>query len=266
MNETSAAALLAAAAAADDVAVGLLALPAGAVADGGHAPGRLRVVAQRRGALATAVRVVHRVHGRAARLRAHAHVALAAGLAHRHVLVVGVADDADRGAALRAHHPHLARGQAQRGHAALLGHQLDARAGRAAELAAAPWLELDVVHERADRHHRQRHRVVERDVGPAAGLHGHAHAQPVGREDVALLAVPVVQERDVGRPVGVVLDRGHAGGHAVLATALEVDLAVQALGPTAAVARRLAAVGVAAAGLLEALDEGLLRLGLRDLR
>jgi hypothetical protein len=38
-----------------------------------------------------------------------------------------------------------------------------------------------------------------------------------------------VQQRDVRRPVGVVLDRGDAGGHAVLAP-LEVDAPVQALG------------------------------------
>src|SRR5207248_9240418 len=84
-NGSSAASLLAAAAAADDVTVGLLALLAGAVADGRHAPGRLRMVAQRRGALAAAVRVVHRVHRGAPRLPAHAHVALAAGLPHRGV-------------------------------------------------------------------------------------------------------------------------------------------------------------------------------------
>src|SRR5687767_15062700 len=145
MNETSAAALLTAAAAADDVAVGLLALLAGAVADRRHTPGRLRVVAQRGRSLATAVRVVHRVHRGTAGLRPHAHVALAAGLAHRDVLVVGVADRADGRAALRAHHPHLPRRQAQGGQVALLRHQLDAGPGRACELAAAARLELDVV-------------------------------------------------------------------------------------------------------------------------
>src|SRR4029079_13516559 len=129
----------------DDVAVGLLALLAGAVADRRHAPGRLRVVAQRGGALATAVRVVHRVHGGAARLRAHAHVALAAGLAHGDVLVVGVADDADGRAALGPDLAHLPGGQAQRRHAGVLGHQLDADAGGATELGATARLQLDVV-------------------------------------------------------------------------------------------------------------------------
>src|SRR3954463_920513 len=100
----SSAALLAAAAPADDVAVGRLALAARAVPDGRHAPGRLRMVAQRRGALAAAVGMVDRVHGGAARLWAHAHVALAARLADRDVLMVGVADHTHRRAALRPHH------------------------------------------------------------------------------------------------------------------------------------------------------------------
>src|SRR3954467_12294746 len=261
----SSAALLAAAPPADDVAVGLLALAARAVPDGRHAPGGLRMVAERRGALAAAVRVVDRIHGRAARLRAHAHVALAAGLADRDVLVVGVADHADGRAALRADHAHLARGQAQRGVVGLLGHQLDARARGTAELAAAAGLHLDVVHERAHRDVREGQRVAYRDVGTWAGFHEHAHAKAVRREDVRLRAVEVVQQRDVGGAVRVVLDRGDLRRHAVLA-ALEVDLAVEALGAAAAVARGLAAVGVAPAGLGQALDEALLGLGLRDLR
>src|SRR4051794_2938420 len=159
-RHSSVAALLAAATAADDVTIGLLALLAGAVADGRHAPGGLRMVAQRAGTLAAAVRMVHGVHRRAARLRAHTHVTLAAGLAHRDVLVVGVAHDTDSGAAIGADQAHLARGQTQRGHRALLGHELDAHAGGAAELGAAARLELDVVDERADRHRGQRHRVA----------------------------------------------------------------------------------------------------------
>src|SRR3954447_21934001 len=208
--------------------------------------------------------MVDRVHGLAACLRAHAQMALTARLADRDVLMVGVADDADGGAALRAHLAHLARGQAQGGVTALLGHQLHAHAGRARELRAAPRLELDVVDQGADRHRGQRHRVADDDVGARARDHVHADAQAVGGDDVGLRAVDVVQQRDVGRPVGVVLDRGHARGHAVLG-ALEVDLAVQALGAAAAMARRLAAQRVSPAGLLEALDEGALGLGLRDL-
>ncbi len=97
---------------------------------------------------------------------------------------------------------------------------------------------------------------------------GHDHGADLESrrgQDVGLLAVHVVEQRDVGGPVGVVLDRGDLRRDAVLA-ALEVDAAVEALGAAAAMARGLAAVGVAAAGLLQTLDERALGLGLRDLR
>jgi hypothetical protein len=132
------------------------------------------------------------------------------------------------------------------------------------ELAAPARLELDVVDDRADRDAAQRQGVAGRDVGVLAGRDRHADAQPRGREDVGLLAVDVVQQRDVCRAVGVVLDRGDLRRHAVLA-ALEVDLAVQALGAAAAVARGLAPAGVAPAALRQALDERLLGAVLRDL-
>ena len=41
-----------------------------------------------------------------------------------------------------------------------------------------------------------------------------ADLEPVRREDVALLAVRVVDQRDAGRPVRVVLDRGDLAGDA----------------------------------------------------
>src|SRR3954469_7398753 len=137
--------LLPTAPAADDVAVGRLALLARAVAQGRNPPGSHRMAAGGGRALAAAVGMVDRVHGRAAVLRPTAEVAVAAGLAYLHVLVVGVGERPDGGAALRPDHPHLARGQAQRRHAALLGHELDRRAGGAPDLAAAAGLQLDVV-------------------------------------------------------------------------------------------------------------------------
>ena len=127
-----------------------------------------------------------------------------------------------------------------------------------------PGLQLDVVDDGADRDAAQRQRVADGDVDLRAGLDVHADPQAVRRQDVALLAVEVVQQRDVGGAVRVVLDRGDLGRHAVLG-ALEVDHAVRALGAAAAVAGGLAAVGVAAAGLLEALVSDFSGLGLGDL-
>src|SRR5579859_7743191 len=83
-------------------------------------------------------------------------------------------------------------------------------------------------------------------------------------EDVALLAVGVRDERDARRPVGIVLDRAHRAGDAHF-VALEVDDAVLTLVATAATAHRDVTVVVAAAGLLDRLEQRLLRRGAGDL-
>src|SRR6188472_2649781 len=249
--------------AAHDQAVGALVLLARAVTERRHAPRGNWVAAGGGRALAAAVRVVDGVHRGPAGLRAHAHVALAAGLADLDVLVVGVADRAHGRPAVRADHAHLARRQAQRRHVAVLGHELDRRAGGAAELASAAGLQLHVVDDRADGHVAQRERVADRDLRARARLHRGPDPEAVRGEDVALLAVGVVQQRDVCRAVRVVLDRRDLRGHPVLA-ALEVDPAVQTLGATAAVARRLAPAAVAPARLREALGERLLGLRAGD--
>ena len=58
-------------------------------------------------ALATAVRMVNRVHRDAAHVTALAEPSRASRLADRNILMVEVADLADSGAALRLHHPLL---------------------------------------------------------------------------------------------------------------------------------------------------------------
>src|SRR5690606_4913796 len=128
-----------------------------------------------------------------------------------------------------------------------------------AELAPLAGDELDVVDDRAGRHVAEGERVARPDVGTGPGLNPVVDLEAGGREDVALLAVGIVQERDVAAAIGVVLDRRHAGGHAVLAP-LEVDAAVAALGAAAAVAGGDAAVVVAAARLAKAFGQLALRL------
>src|SRR5690606_14494325 len=90
------------------------------------------------------------------------------------------------------------------------------------------------------------------------GLDRVALAQFVRREDVALLAVGVVQQRDPGSAVRVVLDVSDLRRHAILVGATEVDDAEGALVSTADVARRDPAAGVATAALGERAHERLL--------
>src|SRR5206468_7377344 len=107
--------LLAAAPAADDQLVRFLVLRTCALAERRHAPRGDRMPAALRLALAAAVRVVDRVHRRAAHGRTLALPAAAARLAPRDVLVVDVADLADGCAARQEDAPHLARRQAEHG-------------------------------------------------------------------------------------------------------------------------------------------------------
>ena len=114
----------------------------------GLAPRADRVATTGGLALATTVRVVDRVHGDTADGRALALPAHAAGLAPVDVRLLGVADLADGGAAAHVDVADLAGGHAQLRVAALLGDELDARAGRAGDLRAAAGAELDRVDRR----------------------------------------------------------------------------------------------------------------------
>src|SRR5206468_82668 len=118
--------------------------------------------------------------------------------------------------ALAAHHPHFGGAQPQRDVVAFLRHHLNAGARGAGQLAPAPDLELHVVHRGAERDLEQRHRVPDPDVRAWTGDDGVAYGEALGGQDVALLAVRVVQQRDARRAVGIVLDRRYLGGNTEL--------------------------------------------------
>src|SRR5207244_1600451 len=139
--------------------------------------------------------------------------------------------------------------------------QLDARPGRAAELGPAARTQLDGVDRGADGDARQRQVVARLDVGGLAGLDVGALDQAVRRDDVALLAVREVQQRDARRAVRVVLDVRDLGRHPVLVVALEVHQPVGLLVTATDVPGGDPAGVVAAAGLRAGDEQRLLRRG-----
>ena len=85
--------------------------------------------------------------------------------------------------------------------------------------------------------------------GASAPLSTSAPAsRPVGAEDVALLAVDIVQQGDAGAAVRIVLDRIDLGRHAILVAA-EIDQAIHPLVTAAAMPGRDPPLVVAAARL-----------------
>lgn len=89
-------------------------------------------------ALATAVRVVDRVHDGTADGRAHVHVTLTAGLADDDIGVIGVADLTDGGAAGNEDAAHLGGRHTDDSVLALLTHQLAGVTGRTGDSSALP--------------------------------------------------------------------------------------------------------------------------------
>src|SRR2546426_860622 len=111
----------------------------------------------------------------------------------------------------------------------------------------------------------ERKAVAHTRLGLGTRHDGVADLQLVRREDVALLAVLVMKEREARGAVRVVLDRGHARRDPVL-EALEVDQAVVPLLAAAAVTCRDPTLRVAAGVAELPLHERALGLlALRDL-
>src|SRR3954468_24519359 len=219
----------------------------------------------RRLALTTAVRVVDRVHGDTADGRTLALPPHAAGLAPVDVALLGVANLADGGAAADVDVADLTGRHAQLGEATLAGHQLDARAGRTGDLRAATGPQLDGVDDRADRDVAQRQVVARLDVGRGAALDRVALLQLRRGDDVALLPVGEVQQRDARGAVRVVLDMRDLRRHAVLVRPAEVDQPVGTLVPAALVPGRHAPVDVAPTATVQRPDQRLLGVVAGDL-
>src|SRR6266545_402866 len=230
---------------------------------GGPPPRRHGVVALAL-SLAATHRMIHRVHDRAADRGPETLPPDAPGLADGDVLVIQVAHLPDGGHALQLHLPDLARGQLDIGVVALLREQLGQGAGAAAELAALARLELHVVHEGAQRDVADRQSIAGQDIGLRARHHRVPRLEPQRGDDVALLAVAVMQEGDASRAVWIVFDPGYPGGNPEL-LAPEIDLPQHALVPAAPVTDRDPAVHVPSTSPALGTEEVLLRFLLRDL-
>src|SRR5580692_4209592 len=135
----------------------------------GLAPRRLGMISFRL-ALTTAMRMVNGVHRDSTHVTALAEPSRSPGLADRNIFMVEIADLADSGAAIRLHHPLLARGQLEQRHLALFGHQLRLHSRTACELGASARLHLDRMDDGAERNILEHQRVARLDVGILARL------------------------------------------------------------------------------------------------
>src|SRR5262249_25714349 len=191
--------------------------------------------------------------------------ALAAGLADRDVHVVRIRHRPDRGHAAAVDQALLGRIEPHNDVVAVATDDLCIGAGRTRDLPALAELELDIVHDRADRNIAERHGVARLHVDMLARDDRIAGRDPLRRQDIGELAVLVLDERDEGGAVRIVFKPLDGRRHVELA-ALEVDLAVGLLVATTTETHGDAAIVVAAAGRALAFGQRLDRVAAMQTR
>src|SRR5262249_47923175 len=152
-------------------------------------------------------------------------VARATGLANAYVLVVEVAHLTDGRHAIQMHQALLAGGQTHNRVIALFRHQLRLTTRATHDLTTAPLMQLDVVDHRAGWDIAERQRIADANLGLWSAHHTVADLEAVWRDDVAFLAIQVVQQGDARRTVRVILNREDIRRDAKL-VALEIDQAI----------------------------------------
>jgi len=103
------------------------------------------------------------------------------------------------------------------------------------------------MHDRTGGDELQRQRVANKDISVRTAHDGLSDLEADGLNDVTLLAIRVVDERDTGAAVGIVLNRSDRAGDSVL-LALEVDEAKLLLMTAAVMAHGHGAGGVTTTG------------------
>src|SRR5262245_585652 len=249
---------------AHDELVGRLVGP-GFLALGRLTPRSDRMTATGGAAFTTTVRMVDRVHGDTAIVRAATAPTATAGLAIVHVAVVRVRHSADRCKARAVHDALFARIEAQDRHALVAPDELGIGAGRPRDLATLARLQLDVVDDGADRHRRKRHGIARLHVHGLARHDLVTGGDALRRQDVGELAVLVFDQRNESGPVRIIFKTLDRCRHVELA-ALEVDDAVRTLVAATDETRRHAAVIVTPARRGQPFGQALYRLALVEAR
>lgn len=202
--------------------------------------------------------MVNRVHGNTADMRPSALPSVAARFAELLTVVFAVANGTDAGAAEFMELAHLAGRKTNQNVFTFFGHELGRGSGTAHELGAFADFHFDVVNNRTEGDVDHRQAVTRLNVHIVAGYHCIAHGNAVRGEYVALLAIEIAEQRDVGGSVRIVFDGDDFRIDTGLVT-LEIDETILALMTTANVTGRNPSVVVPSAGLRQAYHQTFLR-------
>lgn len=242
----------------DDVLARLFLRSAGLVALGGDTLARAGMSAGLT-AFTTTHGVIDGVHDNAAVARTATEMTVATSLTSNFEVVLGVADNADRGTACLKDHAHFAAGHFDDGILVIARHQLGIGTGGANHLGSLAWAELNVVDESTEGDFGEQEGVADLGGSALAGHNSLADLESLGAEDVTLLTVSIGDKCDTGATVGVVLDGFDNSGDTVL-SALEVDKTIQFLVTTADITHGHLTLIVTATALADTIHKALFRL------
>ena len=175
--------------------------------------------------LATAHRVIDRVHNHSAHVRATSLPASPAGLATGDVHVVDVADLANRGETILVDPAHFARGHFYQRVTAFKVVQNRLLTGAPCDLSAATRAQLDIVNARSKRNGPEWQGIAKFGCSIVAGTDFRSDLKTVRGQDVADFAIAVLNKSDSGRAIGIVFDADYFRGYAMF-PALEINLAI----------------------------------------
>src|ERR1700722_18467767 len=147
-------------------------------------------------AFAATVRVIDRVHGYATVAGTNTFPAITSSLADGYILMIGIAYLANCRHARYQYPASFTGGQLEQGVVAFLGHQLSRRSCRAHHLRALAGTELNVVHRGAGWDVLERQCIADQNVSLGPAHDRLPYLQPYRLNDVALLAVQVMHQRD----------------------------------------------------------------------
>jgi hypothetical protein len=185
-------------------------------------------------------------------------VTFAPRLADFDILMVDVADLTDNSFAVLADNAHFSRREPDLRSHTLFSHQLSRCPCTARHLRPAPRVKLNVVDDGPEGDIGNRKAVARTNIRSRAGNYNVAVFEAERCDNIALLAVFVLNKGDIRAAVRVVLDADHRRG-LVEPVALKINFTIFAFFAAAVMANGDAPVAVSAGRLLERLQQGFFR-------
>src|SRR5690606_9159832 len=195
---------------------------------GRHTPRSNRMTSTRGSPFTTTVGVVNWVHSNTADGGAYTTPALSTCLAKNTQAMLGVTYFTQRRTALDANFPHLTGLQTHSCVGSFPSDQLCRTTGGTGNLPTLTRLEFDTVNRASQGNVAQRQRTTSTDGSIHTRQHFIACSQTFGCNNVTTLAIGILQQRDVGGAVRIILQALYNGFNAIFIT-LEIDQTVMLL-------------------------------------